>query len=538
MTELKIIELLTEGSQADREKCLVKKEDCFYRYINRWGEEERACMIINEEIIKEDTAWMEQHNKSKHDRIDLEVACAYQKELEEEYLEILVEMDALLDRIHSLSVAIRKEKMPQYDPVEGESKEEKSRKAEYRVVYHKKYRQLVIADIAACVKRKTKDIKAYLFGQKLYWFRKNRNYAKEFREELSNTLEMVVKEYWNRLETDENAYMGEWKERHKESREEIRERLRSRARKNSYQQVFLYRTWGPETWMEIICCKFYHELNNHKPKENRKEWLEKKTSEWFYVEDKNVWRPTKKAVIDFMKCVDEEKRLDLLNYRIVLNQSMYEEISARLKRYGIKRVYLESKTATGQKGIYNRLKKRTEMELFTACTLWKECKFNFKDFFLVKEIEIPTKESEFRNKSRKVLEDAATIKDRMVNPERFEKNFDENFYWYTPMYGVKPIEICVWLVKGKRVKIKVTYGTFLMEPLVIELPYSGVMRTIEELDSEHTGQMIACTGYQTKEEILQYCAEIMARNYCKTILGISYEAFQRIKCHENQEETS
>lgn len=526
------MELITEGSKEDREKFLEKKGDCYYRYVNSFGREERACIIINEEIIKEDTAWMEKHNKSRNDRIDLELACAYQKELEGQYLEILEEMDVLSDRLQSLSIALRKEQIPELNPSEEDTKEEKSKKSDYRVVFHGFYRDLLIADIAKYLelKEKPEDIAAYLYGEKLYWFKSNRNYAKEFREELSNTLEMVVKKNWNWMETDENAYMRDWKESQNEKRKYKQRWIKRRAREKSYEQIFLDRDWGLETWMELVFCKFYHELNDHKPRENKKKWFNEKSKEWFYSAGKNAWGLTKEAAMGFIECDDEEKRLDLLNYRIVLNVSMYEEISDRLMRYGIKRDYLEKKAAIGEKGINKRFKGSVEMEPFTACTLWKECKFNFKNFFLVKEIAAPMKELEFRNKVEAVLNDGVTITDRIDNPKRFEKNFDENFYWYTPMYKVNPIKICVWLDSLKKVKIKVDYATCLMEPLMIELPYSGVMRSIDQLNEEKMDKMIEQTGCKTKEEILQYCAEIAARNYCKTILGISYEVFQRIKC--------
>ena len=97
----------------------------------------------------------------------------------------------------------------------------------------------------------------------MYWFKSNRNYAKEFREELSNTLEMVVKKNWNWMETDENAYMRDWKESQNEKRKYKQRWIKRRAREKSYEQIFLDRDWGLETWMELVFCKFYHELNDH-----------------------------------------------------------------------------------------------------------------------------------------------------------------------------------------------------------------------------------------------------------------------------------
>ena len=101
------------------------------------------------------------------------------------------------------------------------------------------------------------------------------------------------------------------------------------------------------------------------------------------------------------------------------------------------------------------------------------------------------------------------------------------------MLEFSPIEICINLSSLERVKIIITYGTFLMEPVVIELPYSKAMKKIRRLEDENIEKILKDTGYETKEELLQYCAEIMARNYCKIFLGIPYDEFQNRKRNKN-----
>lgn len=531
MTEHGIMELLTEGTQEDRTKFLRQKGNSFYRYVNTWGEEGKECILVNEAEIREDTAWLKKQNKLENCEIDLELACAYQKDLEEWYLEILMKMDMLSNRIHSLCVAIRKEQKPQYDYMEGDNEEEKATKTDYRVVYHNAYKKLVITDIAANLKKSTEDIYNYLNGQKLYRLRKLENYEDGFIDNLSSVVETVVTQYWNMLETNEKSYMYDWEEKEEEKRKSLLIGLKRQARRLSYKEVFLNRTWNVETWMELIFCKFYQELNWSKPKVDRKKWIDKETKKWFYIEEKseNVWRLTREAVLKLEE-LKEEERQHLMNYKIVPDISMYKDINEKMNRCKIKREYLEKKAGISEKGIYKRLMGMVKvMEPFTACILWKECKLFFKEFFQITEVETPNEEAEFRSVCRKVLDDTATLSDRIFNPERFEKNFNENNFWYTPMFENNPIEINIWLDNLKKVKLKVIYATFLMEPLVIELPFSGVMKSIEKFDQKKIAEITSQTGYETKEEILQYCGEIMARNYCKIFLGISYEVFQKIK---------
>lgn len=541
MSEYIIRDIIIKGSSEFRkdcslENCFFEKSKGFYQYVNQYGNKTDEFILINETEIKNDYAWMKEKNVQKKDKIDLELARTYQKVLEERYYKIIVEMETLANRIHYLSVAIRQEEKPEYNPSELDSEEEKANKADYRVVYHNLYRKLIVTDIAGKLKKNIEDINSYLYDEKLYVLNKKENYGKRFMEEFSNAVEEVVTEYWNLLETDEDRYMSAKKEQRKKDEKLIQKSARRKAEEAAYNQIFLYRTEKVENWIELLFLKFYQELDARKPFENRKEWLANETKVWFEIEEKseNVWKFTKEAVGKLTELEDEAKRLDLMNYRITPNVLFYEKIKEKILEYDIKKDYLESKAAVSEKGIIKKLNgKMKVMEPFTACVLWKECNVSFEQFFRITPVEIPKREEEFRRVCKEIIDKTEKLSDKVFTHSRYKKNFDENDFWYTPMLEFSPIEICINLSSLERVKIIITYGTFLMEPVVIELPYSKAMKKIMRLEDENIEKILKDTGYETKEELLQYCAEIMARNYCKIFLGIPYDEFQNRKRNKN-----
>ena len=55
--DVDMLELLTEGSQEDREKAFKQMGDGLYRCLNSFGEEKRQCILIDKHLIENDIIW-------------------------------------------------------------------------------------------------------------------------------------------------------------------------------------------------------------------------------------------------------------------------------------------------------------------------------------------------------------------------------------------------------------------------------------------------------------------------------------------------
>ena len=94
-----MLELLTEGSQADREKAFKQMGDGLYRCLNSMGEEQKECILINEHLIEDDKEWWSEQGNAK---IDMELACKYQKVLEERFYKPLLVIKQLDSKVTQL----------------------------------------------------------------------------------------------------------------------------------------------------------------------------------------------------------------------------------------------------------------------------------------------------------------------------------------------------------------------------------------------------------------------------------------------------
>lgn len=536
MSEIKIRELLTESDQEERDEFFIQKNEYLYQYADVLGNKREEFILINVAQIRDDTTWM---NRQDSGRIDLETACAYREYLEKWYCEVLVQMKEADERISRFCIVKRKEEKPQYNPKDGETEEEKEQKRAFRLKYHNTYRNQIMIDIAAELREETEYIESYLLGKKLDVMKKKENAANGFIEKFLAVVEKVLKEHWDALKTNEEQYIstlkGNTDKNELEKQKEVfreREWIKKQARQESCEQIFGYRKWNVETWLELLFLKFYQKVDRHKPVNGRKNWIEEETKKWFVIEEKNknVWQFTKEAVMQLTELEDEEQRLDLVNYKISPNISLYDEIQGKISATGIKKDYLEKKAGVSEKGIIKRLKQNVKvMEPFTACVLWKECNLSFENMFQITALDIPNEEQFFRTVCQEVIGETKRKINEIAIPELYQKNGENNF-WYTPMLEVTPVEINIELRSPEKITMTIEYATFFMKPLVIELPYSRAMKEIAALEPEKISEIAKKTGYETKEDILKYSAEMMARNYCRIFLGIPYEEFQKIKC--------
>lgn len=545
MISTRMMELITEGSKEDREKCLVKKGDCLYRYVTEWGEE-RECILINERLIESDESWLRQQ---KDAQIDLELAFKYQNVLEERFYDCLLEMEKWSERVGQLCKIIGEKEFPEYQYKEEDCEELRRAKSYLCVQEYQDYREKIIKDIIWECKKRGDDI-SFMENQSVYFFHRNNMlynirkgkddvHAKKYLQKVNKGVKHVIKDYEEKYKVEVTQI--------KNVSDNQKAYIKREAKKIAAEFIFLPRAWDVETWIELIFSKFYKEIQNKKPKldfdketgelkesslEQRGQWIKDESKKWF-IEKNYRWCLTKEAVMELVELEEEEKRLDLMNYTIMPDSSVYSEINLIINHSDLSQKVLQMECGIYERGISKRIRLQNvkDMTPYLACLLWKESNISFKRLFQITPVSITNQDKRIMDAYQKITYNPQNIFGNIL--KALEDDSRNSDFWYMPKIGVKASLVCIELSGPDKIKITVEFSSAMVEPFVIELPYSSAMKKISELDDEKAAKMAELAECKTKDNLLRYCAEMVARKYCKELFGISYQRFQEIKCHVN-----
>ena len=558
MCDADMLELLTEGSQADREKTFKQKGDGLYRCVNRWGEEKERCILINESLIEDDEKWMSEQGNAK---IDMELACKYEKTLEERFYQGLFKIEQWSNKVIQLCEIMREKKHPELRHKKGDSEEIGMEKADERADVFDDYSRRIERDIVEKFRNKGCDMsfveeyrKAFFQGfnvpleetrSKAYFLRNNMLYnIRKGGEAEQNHIEKVQKKVNAVIKSYCKTQAIKEKITGKDITDIDKKRIRKNAREAACEFIFLQKNWDVKLWMELIFLKFYKEIQDKKPKVafvegtrkiekellgERREWIKKECKKWFAEKGNyDIWQFTEKAVMELTELEDEDKRLDLMNYTIKPDSSIYPEIEMIIAHGDVKQEGLECEA-----GFYGRLlpkvlkgKDETNMNPYVACLLWKKCNVPFSRMFQITPIAITYKDKKVMTAYKEVRKPKHSIGAISV---ALEDNPNKSDFWYIPKKYRRLSQVCIELSGPEKIKITVEY--FNLESLAIELPYSNAMERISNLEDEKVAEILEMAEFGTKEELIKYCAEMVVRNYCREFFGIPYHVFQRIKCH-------
>ena len=347
-----------------------------------------------------------------------------------------------------------------------------------------------------------------------------------------------------------------------------KDRLEKEATKYAFQMLFCVKEWNVETWIELIFLKFYRELEQNKPKlsfteegfmialsntetepqneeketkeskekgnaiATRRKWIGEQEKKWFEGNDTiSCWKLKEAAVKSLVELEDEEKKMDLLNYRIALDKSKLKEMYWLILRSGERRKELEIEVGISDGGVQKRIKQETgkpkEISPFLACTLWNKSNFSFESVFQIQAEETTLQDAAVKNAYIEGLKEKTS---RLIPPlKAVWENPEDDAFWYSPAIERSCTCICMEMYSMEKIRFTAEYASFLVEPLTIELPFSRVMYKIVQMAPEKALNIAKAAGYTTTWEYLKYCAEMMVRKYCNIYFDIPYAKFQEIK---------
>lgn len=551
MSEAVIMELVTERSKEDREKFFVKKGDCLYRYVNTWGEEQRECILINEKLIKDDKNWL---GEPGNVTIDLELACKYQKVLEERFYHALLIIEELNNKVSQLCHIMLKKEYPEFQYKKEDGEELKRVKSRFRVEKMNDYSFEINDKIINQFKKAgcdssflEEDGESYFFlrDNMLYNCRKedeNKEKKRHIRD-VKKSVNTVIENYRAEKEI-EDSIIG------KDITDANRERIKKDARKIAYKFIFLRRDWGVYIWFELIFLKFYKELTEKKPDlkfednakcsseslKERKDWLREESKKWFVEKENNyTWQLTEKAVMKLEELEEQDKRMDLMNYTIRLNLHMFSKINMIIMHSDVMKKTLDSELGLSERATTKRLQRSDvkDMNPYVACLLWKESNVSFERMFWITAINVTNQDRKIIDAYREVKTPKNSFSAIALSIEELEANSHQSAFWYMPKRDAYISRVCIELSGPEKIRMTVEYASAIVEPLVIELPCSYAMMRISELDDEKAAKIAEMAELGTKEALIKYCAEMMVRKYCREFLGLTYQRFQKIKCHAN-----
>ena len=222
-----------------------------------------------------------------------------------------------------------------------------------------------------------------------------------------------------------------------------------------------------------------------------------------------------------------------MNYTITLNWSMFSEINMIISHSDVDKTCLEMEMGLSGRGLTKRIEheKVKDMNPYIACGLWKASNVSFERMFQFKA-------DRTTNKDRRVIDAYLQVREPENIYESMSWEMDHLYakpnrrpFWFMPNRDTEISHVFIELSGSDRIKFTVEFYSMLVDPLVVENPCSGAMKNIVKLKDEKALEIVERAGFETKEQLLKYCAEMVVKNYCKEFLGVPYEVFQRIKCH-------
>lgn len=559
MLNIQILELLTEGSQTDRENAFKQKGDGFYRCVNRWGEEQQQCILINKQLIEDDEKWLGEQGNVK---IDIELACKYERVLEERFYQGLLKIEQWSKQVTQLCSIMRDKNYPEYRHEEEDSQEIRDIKATFRAHKFNEYSGKIGMDIVEAFRKKNCDtsfieeykekancagidvpleekqgMTQFLQNNMLYNIRKGGEVATNHINNVEKNVNAVINSYCNTMGIKERIVGSAITDIEKKS-------IERHARQLACEFVFFQREWDSKTWMELILLKFYKNINDKKPKlefdkeqgkfeteslNQRRGWIKNECKKWFVErENYDIWQFTEQAVMELVELEDIDERLDLMNYTISPNVSIYPEIEMIILQGDKNKNALEYEAGFYDKLLSKVLNRRdaTNMNPYVACLLWKKCNISFSRMFRIEPIPIPNKDQKIMSAYKEVKKPKSLFDSIALG---LEEDSNKSEFWYIPKKYRSISRVCMELSGPEKIKMTVEYLNF--ECLMIEFPYSRAMERISKLNEEKLAEMLELSEFDTKEELLKHCAEMVVRNYCREFFGIPYDVFQRIKRH-------
>ncbi|MBQ3601416.1 MAG: hypothetical protein II992_09500 [Lachnospiraceae bacterium] len=477
-------EVITEGSCIDRRKYFEKKSNWIYVKADRDGKY-RRCIIIDDLLIKNDSGWYKE-KKLKGKPIDMEVACAYLKVLEERLYNTLVEVEQWSVYISHICRVRQKTEHPELEPEEGESQEAKWEKSRLRVNCRNGYNKKIMDDIVKRIQMKGVDAQfmkrenlySFLLDNLLYNVRKEL-WAYGIQNELK-AVNKIIKSYAKLWQAEEELKVIKSKINHAN--------IKKMAREKAYKMLFLSRDWNMETWIEIIFLKFYKEAKRNRPPveikkgftkkgeekysadieelKTRKIWLISEGQKWFKEIGNNyTWQLTEEAVDALVEVEEEEKRLDLMNYVITVDKSKFSKINWMIRKGYDKKEALEIEAGLHSGQFTRKLEEEKKIEFypFLICLYWKKSNISFSEFFKLSLLETTIQD----NKIKEAYYSQAFGYNDILDPKKkgLEKDFSMDFnrlmyhidmiarygnkyeqtnhFWYTPMMNKTPDCICM-----------------------------------------------------------------------------------------------
>lgn len=549
--DVDMLELLTEGTQEDREKAFKQMGDGLYRCLNSFGEEKRQCILIDKHLIENDIIWWNEQGKAK---IDMELACKYQKVLEERFYDALLLIEQLDSKVTQFCEILRDREYPEFQHKKEDSEEIKDAKRKFRAEvfddYCCKIREKIIENF-----REAGYEESFLKkpGQHGFWCQnmlyncrkddENKEKQKHITKVINcvnMALESGCKE--NNIEDEITA---------SSISDDRRAQIKKKARNISCGFIFLSRDWDIKLWMELFFLKYYKEMNDKRPGlktdmvkggydeeslKKRRSWIRKESTEWFVQkENRYTWQLTEEAVKNLVELESKEERMELLNYTIRVNLSTLTKINVIITHSDTPKKALDSEFGLKPGAFTRRLQQQTvkDMHPYVACLAWQESHVPFEELFQIIAINKTHKDEKVIQAYNEVsipesLNDALALTSKHMEAKPDKRNF-----WYMPKRDARIARICIELSGPDQIKCIVEYASFKVEPLVINLPYSYGMENIANLKEEKMAELLELAEFETKEALIKYCAEMMVRNYCREYFGIPYEVFQQIKCYAN-----
>ena len=563
--DVNLIEKLTEGSQEDREKYFVQKGDCLYRCVDSMGNEKKTCILINEELIKSDEKW---YREQRNAEIDMEMACKYQKVLEERFYKVLLIIERLEGKVKHFLGICREKEHPEFRHKEEDRQQIRDAKAKTRADVFSEYCEGIFKKIIDKFEVKGYETsfledhnqREFFLNNMLYNCRKEEENI-EKQNHISNVVDSVnggIKAWCEEKKIKEVKIIEikiiEIKKIGDKDIDESRKRfLKREARKKSCEFIFLPRKWGMKLWMELISSKFYKEIRDNKPKldidreknscgeekpKSRNEWIRVESKKWFVEKgDRYTWQLTEAAVMKLEELKDQEKRMDLLNYTIKVNLSILPEMNMIITHSDEQKQLLDMEIGygAGSRRFTKTLQHEKVKDIYpyVVCLAWKKSNVSFERVFQIAAIDKT-------NKDRKVMDAYSEIQQPKnlfdaisLGIDHMEAKPDEKDFWYMPRKDAGISSVDIELIGSGKIKCTVEYSSFIVEPLVMEIPYSKAMELISKMNEEKIAEMLDLTEFETKEALIKHCADMVVRNYCKEFLGIPYELFQEVKCYAN-----
>ena len=536
-----MLELLTEGSQADREKAFKQMGDGLYRCLNSMGEEQKECILINEHLIEDDKEWWSEQGNAK---IDMELACKYQKVLEKRFYKPLLVIKQLDSKVTQLCEILRDKKHPELRHKKEDSEVVRRKKADARAEKFNEYSKEIRRKIFQEFLKNGCDPSFLEYMRNPYSFLRNnmlfncRKGGTTCIRRARNSVNLIIESY---LESEKitDEIKGEKIKKLKE------ESIKKEAREIACDFIFLKREWDAKLWMELIFLKFYKDINakksglknvDEKTLEERRIWIREESKKWFVEqENKYSWQFTEKAVMELDELEDKGEKLDLLNYTITLNLSMNSEINMIISHsdVGKSALGIEFGVAKATRGITKRLQQKDvkDMNPYVACLLWKLSNVSFERLFQIAATNMTNKDRKLMNAYKEARKPKNCMEELMLGLEEIEVNSEKDDFWYIPKRKRRIRAVCIELAGPEKIKITVEYLG--LDTWVIELPYSNAMERIANMKDERVNKILELAEFETKESLMKYCADMVVRNYCREYFGISYEVFQSIKCYAN-----